>query len=1107
MASSPFPHPCPIAELHCVSNFSFLRGASHPEELVERAVELGYAALAITDECSLAGIVRAHVRAREIAESPTGNGVGLRLIVGTELALGDGFRLVALARDAAGYRAICALITAARRAAPKGEYALDDALVENAGLACCALLLVPPYLPWEREAVEHRFGWARALGPHVYLALELHHGPYDTKHRHWLLEVSLSHALPLVAAGDVHQHERSRRALQDVLACIRHGCTLDEAGGRLLPNGERHLRHPDTLRALYPEETLREAARVAAGCTFSLGSLRYRYPREVVPAGLTPAAHLARLVDDGARERWPDGCPKEVRHRLDEELALIRELDYESYFLTVHDVVRFARERGILCQGRGSAANSAVCYSLGVTAVNPASTRLLFGRFLSRERNEPPDIDIDFEHERREEVIQYVYRKYGRHRAALAATVIRYRSRSAVRDLGKAMGFSLERVEALSKSLAWWDGMAAVPERLVELGLDPEAPLVRRFLWLLPQLAGFPRHLSQHVGGFVISDDDLVTLVPVENAAMPDRTIVQWEKDDLEALGLMKVDLLALGMLTAVRKCFELIERVRGVRWSMATVPQDDAATYDMICRADTVGAFQVESRAQMAMLPKLRPRTYYDLVIEISLVRPGPIQGGMVSPYLARRQDPELVDYPDEALRPILERTLGVPVFQEQVMEIVMVAAGFSPGEADRLRRGMAAWKKSGEMERFRAPVVDGMLAKGYERDFAERLFGQIEGFGEYGFPESHAASFALLVYVSCWLKCHEPAAFLCALLNSQPLGFYSPSDLVQDARRHGVAVLPVDVNRSVADHRLVVPGSPARGTRAQGSPTSPPGTPRSPTTRSVPASLTGANDRRSDGEVPDDPVGRTVAAARRALGPKGQPAVRLGFRLVAGLSVTGTAALLAAREQAPFRDVEDLVARSDIDAKDRRALADAGALANLAGDRHHAQWALLGVEDLPGLLRGASAEEPPLQFELPTEGEDIVADYRSLGLTLGRHPLALLRTRLAARRVIDSRSWLGVPDGRPARLAGLVRMRQRPGSAKGTMFLTLEDEGGSINVILWPGVVDRYRQEVLGSRMLAVDGTTQRDSGVTHLVAGRCEDLSWMLGELDGPRSRDFH
>ena len=1065
--------PLAPAELHCVSNFSFLRGASDPEELVDRAVALGYGALALTDECSLAGVVRAHVRVRELAA----RGQELHFVVGTELALGDGFRLVVLARDAAAYRTICALITEARRAAPKGRYALDDALLERAGLERCALLLVPPYLPWAREALEHRFGWARALGPHVHLALELHRGAHDTKHRHWLLEMSLRHALPLVAAGDVHLHARHRRALQDVLTCIRHGCTLEEAGRRLLPNGERHLRDADTLRALYPREALDNAARLAADCRFSLRSLDYRYPREVVPAGLCAATHLARLVADGALSRWPDGCPAPVRERLDEELALIRELDYESYFLTVHDIVRFARERGILCQGRGSAANSVVCYCLGITAVDPDATRLLFGRFLSRERAEPPDIDVDFEHERREEVIQYVYAKYGRRRAALAATVIRYRTRSTVRDLGKALGFAAETVEALSKSLAWWDGMAAIPERLAERGLDPHAPLVRRFLWLLPQLHGFPRHLSQHVGGFVISDADLATLVPVENAAMPERTIVQWEKDDLEALGLMKVDVLALGMLTAVSKCFALVERVRGVRHTMASIRPDDADTYDMICRADTVGVFQIESRAQMTMLPRLRPRSYYDLVIEISLVRPGPIRGGMVGPYLERREEPGKVDYPNEALRPILERTLGVPVFQEQVMEIVMVAAGFSAGEADRLRRGMAAWQRSGAMERFREPVIEGMLGNGYERAFAERLFGQIEGFGEYGFPESHAASFALLVYVSCWLKRHEPAAFLCALLNSQPLGFYSPSALVQDARRHGVVVLPLDVNRSVRDHRLVVPGRARRASRVA-----------------------------VDARTAETTETEAAEAARAALGPSGQPAVRLGFRLVAGLSGRGIDALLSARASGPFRDARDLVARSGIDERDRRALADAGALARIAGHRHRAQWALLGVERLPGLLRGASAPEPPVQLELPSEGADTVADYRRLGLTLGRHPLALLRARLGARRVVDSGTWKSVPDGRPARLAGLVTLRQRPGSAKGTMFLTLEDEGGSINVIVWPAVVERYRREVLGGRLLAVDGTTRREAGVAQLLAGRCEDLSWMLGELDAPASRDF-
>jgi len=1071
----------PIAELHCLSSFSFQRGASQPAELVAQAAALGYAALAITDECSVAGVVRAHVAVRDLAsafeaanadaatraaadaaadariDAPAG--APPHLIVGTELALGDGFRLVVLARDALAWQRICALITAARRAAPKGEYALDDAMLEAARLDACSLILVPPYLPPKRDGVdgaslENRFRWTRASWPDVHLALELHHGPYDTKHRQWIADVSHRHSLPLVAANDVHLHARHRRALQDVLTCIRHGCTLEEAGRRLLPNGERHLRDAATLHALYPAEALANAAAIAERCTFSLDSLDYRYPREIVPAGLTPSEHLAQLTLEGARWRWPDGVPDDITTQIARELALVAELGYEPWFLTVHDIVRFAREHEILCQGRGSAANSAICYCLGVTSVDPSRTRLLFERFLSRERAEPPDIDVDFEHERREEVIQYIYAKYGRARAALAATVISYRTRSTVRDLGKALGFSAETVAALAKSLSWWDGSAAVPERLAELGLDPASPLVHRFLWLLPQLVGFPRHLSQHVGGFVISDENLETLVPVENAAMVDRTIVQWDKDDLEALGLLKVDVLALGMLTAVRKCFDLVERTRGVRHTMASLPEGDVPTYDMICRADTIGVFQIESRAQMSMLPRLRPRSYYDLVIEISLVRPGPIQGGMVSPYLLRRQGIEEVVYPDEKLRPILERTLGIPVFQEQVMEIVMVAAGFDGGQADHLRRGMAAWKKNGEMERFRKPVIEGMLANGYEPAFAERLFSQIEGFGEYGFPESHAASFALLVYVSCWLKCHEPAAFLCAMLNSQPLGFYSPSELVQDARRHHIVVLPVDVNRSLADHRLVAP----RGSRP--------------------------------------PLANGV-----------QPAIRLGFRLVAGFSTAGIEALLAARESGPFTSATDLVARSAIDHRDRRALADAGALASLEGNRHRAQWALLGVETLPALLAGTSAEEPPLQLELPTEGEDVVADYRSLGLTLGRHPLALLRTRLGAHRVIDSGTWKGVPDGRPARLAGLVTMRQRPGSAKGTMFVTLEDEGGPINVILWPAVVEAFRREVLGARLLAVSGQTQRGSGVSHLVASRLEDLSWMLGDLVAPASRDFH
>jgi len=844
--------------------------------------------------------------------------------------------------------------------------------------------------------------------------------------------------------------------LQDALVCVRHGCTLDTAGRRLYINGERHLRDLRALASIYPEQALRNSVQVAELCNFSLDSLDYRYPREVVPAPLTPAEHLRRLVEQGALWRWPDGVSDKVRAQLEHELVLVSEMQYESYFLTVHDLVRFARGEGILCQGRGSAANSAVCYCLGITEVDPTCTRLLFERFISKERDEPPDIDVDFEHERREEVIQYIYTKYGRHRAALAATVISYRKRSAVRDLGKVFGLSTEQIDALSKSLAWWDGTDVVGEHLEALGFDPDSSLMKRFLWLLPELLGFPRHLSQHVGGFVISDRDLSTLVPVENAAMVDRTIIQWDKDDLETLGLLKVDVLALGMLTAISKCFALLESSRGIRHTMATIPGNDEATYDMICRADTIGVFQIESRAQMSMLPRLRPRNWYDLVIEVSIVRPGPIQGGMVHPYLKRRQGIEPITYPNAELEAVLERTLGIPIFQEQVMEIAMVAAGFSAGEADRLRRSMAAWKKSGQMERFREPVIQGMLANGYEADFAESIFKQIQGFGEYGFPESHAASFALLVYVSCWLKCHEPAAFLCAMLNSQPLGFYDVSELTQDAQRHGVTVLPVDINQSRRDHALVV-------------------------------------DRQRE-------------TNRSSFGIHPQPAVRLGLRIVARLSEDGIDRLLAAREHGAFGSAEDVVRRSGIDRRDRQALANAGALERISGHRHQAQWSLLGVEDLPGLLNEASAVEPELDLPAPSEGEDVVADYTSVGLTLGRHPLALLRESLRERKVLDSGSWKSIPDGRPARLAGLVKLRQRPGTAKGTMFITIEDEYGAVQVILWPAVVEAYRKELLGSRLLCVQGMTQREQGVSSLIARRAEDLSWMLGELT-VSARNFH
>ncbi len=1055
------------AELHCVSNFSFLRGASRPEELVDTAIEKGYTALAITDECSLAGVVRAHGRIREHRAEGHKD---LHLIIGSEFALDDGFRLVVLARDGRSYSRLCQLITTCRRAADKGSYAVDTDVIEQAGLEGCCVLLVPPALPSERANLESWFCWVKSLSASSGIALELHFGLYDKRHLHWLADVGSRHELPLVAAGDVHMHARRRRALQDALACIRHGVSLDKAGRALFANGERHLRDRRTLASLYPPEALDNAVAFASLCTFDLDELDYRYPREVVPDGMSPPQHLSNLTYEGARRRWPDGLSSKIKRQIEHELQLIADMQYESYFLTVHDIVNFARGRGILCQGRGSAANSVVCFCLGITEVDPDKTRLLFERFISKERNEPPDIDIDFEHERREEVIQYLYQRYGRHRAALAATVITYRKRSAVRDLGKTLGLAAEQIDVLSRSLAWWDGVDIIGEKLAEMGFDTESPLMTRFLYLLGEILGFPRHLSQHVGGFVISDRDLSTLVPVENASMADRTIIQWDKNDLEELGLMKVDVLALGMLTAISKCFAAIKGYRGITHTMATLPQDDKATYDMICKADTVGVFQIESRAQMSMLPRLKPRCYYDLVIEVSIVRPGPIQGGMVNPYLKRRQGIEPVVYPNNALKSVLERTLGVPVFQEQVMEIAMVAAGFTAGQADQLRRSMAAWRRSGQISTFHDKVVGGMINNGYELEFAERIFKQIEGFGEYGFPESHAASFALLVYVSCWLKCHEPAAFLCAMLNSQPLGFYDVSELLQDARRHEVEVLAVDINASDSDHALVPPAAcRERGISSAAA---------------VPHELLKDSKRH-------------------------QPAVQLGLRLIGGLSRDSITRILAARAKGPFTSADDLVRRAALDTKDAQALASSGALVSIAGDRHRAQWELLGVERLPELLQDAVREpaaDTAFELPTPTEGEDIVADYRSLGLTLGRHPLALLRPRLKALSLMDSLSWAEVPDRHPASLAGIVKLRQRPGSAKGVMFMTLEDEGGPMNVIIWTSVLERHRKQIIGTQLVAVHGVTQREQGIAHIVAERFEDLSWMLGSLTAS-VRNFH
>jgi error-prone DNA polymerase len=1080
----------PYAELHCVSNFTFLRGASHAEELVARAAAQGYAALALTDECSLAGVVRAHLAARDTS---------LGLIVGAEFSLREVFqgaarsaraggppsapapRLVLLAQSREGYGNLSELITRARRRAGKGGYRLLPEDLAD-GVPECLALLVPspltalvaadqpapdgssPSLLAQARFVRERFG------RRAWLAAELLLRGHDTALLERLREAESHTGLPLVAAGDVHFHVRSRKALHDVLGAIRLGRPVAALGLDGAPNAEQHLRSRLRLARIYPAALLEQTLEIAAACRFRLDELRYEYPREIVPANHTPASWLRSLTAEGARLRYPEGTPAGVHAQIEHELALIAELGYEPYFLTVADLVRFARSRGILCQGRGSAANSAVCYCLGITEVDPARLSVLFERFISRERNEPPDIDIDFEHQRREEVIQYLYERYGRERAALAATVITYRARSAVRDVGRGQGLAPPRHARLARSHAWWDGHSLNPERLAESGFDADAPVVQHWIRMSAELAGFPRHLSQHTGGFVIARDRLTRLVPVENAAMDGRTVIQWDKDDLDALGLLKVDVLALGMLSAIRRALEFVGQRRGRPFRIQDIPAEDPATYAMLARGDSVGVFQVESRAQMAMLPRLRPRRFYDLVVQVAIVRPGPIQGGMVHPYLRRRQGLEPVSYPRDEIRPALERTLGVPIFQEQVMQIAMLAAGFSPGEADALRRAMAAWRRRGSLGPFETRLTEGMLARGYTPEFAASLFRQIQGFGEYGFPESHAASFALLVYVSAWLKCHEPAAFLAALLDSQPMGFYAPAQLVRDAREHGVTVLPVDVLASDIESSLET--------------------------------------------APADPM----LEGSEATGQQRQPAVRLGLNRIRGLSLAGAQRLVAARERrfadgAPdgyaFGSVEEFARASGLERRDLQALADAGALAALAGHRAAAHWEVAAMAPMPELLRDAPFDEPLPVLPEPTEAQDIVADYRSLGLPMGRHPLALLRPALARRRIQPAAALRGCRDGRLVRASGLVTHRQRPATAKGTVFVTLEDETGTVNLIIWPDVLERYRSEVLGAQLMTVEGLWQADRNtggqVAHLVVRRIADHSVLLGRLTA-RSRDF-
>jgi error-prone DNA polymerase len=1025
------------AELRCVSNFSFLRGASQPEELVERAKQLGYRALAITDECSMAGVVRAHVAAKQH---------DMPLLIGSQLWVecDFAFSLTVIACNLNGYGNLCEFITKLRRSSEKGTYRLTIDAICGEELLDCVVIASPKRMSTP-DQVQRAARWVldQFLG-RCWLGVEMIRVLDDEMWLYRLRQVSELTAIPLVAAGDVHFHVRSRKALQDVLTSTRVGKPLTECGVDLQPNAERHLRTRLRLAQTYPNDLLAETLNVAARCHFSLDELRYQYPDEVVPAGETAASYLRRITYEGAGRRWPRGIPADVQTKIEHELELIADLKYEHYFLTVADIVQFARSRQILCQGRGSAANSVVCYCVGVTEVDPARMSVLFERFISKERNEPPDIDIDFEHERREEVLQYLYRKYGRERAAITGVVISYRPKSAIRDVGKALGFDPEVIDGLAKDHKWFDGREVQEARLIEAGLSVDDLQVRQLMSLTAQLLGFPRHLSQHTGGFVLTKGPLSRMVPIENASMEDRTVIEWDKDDLDALGLLKVDCLALGMLTAIRKALDFIGTRKGYLFGVQDIPAEDPITYDMICKADTVGVFQIESRAQMSMLPRMKPRCFYDLVIEVAIVRPGPIVGGMVHPYLRRREGKEPTVYPSEALKVALGRTLGVPVFQEQVMQIAMIAAGFTAGEADGLRRAMAAWKRKGGLDKYYDKIVDGMTSRGYEKEFAEAIFKQIHGFSEYGFPESHAASFALLVYASCWIKCHHPAEFLAAMLNSQPLGFYSPSQLVQDAKRHGVEVRPADVMHSNVDCTL-----------------------------------------------------EDIAH---------QPAVRLGLRLLQKLKTESAQRIVDARSERAFDSAEDLARRAALEQHEMTLLAGADALISLSGHRRQQVWDAAALRAPPKLLREATFDEDILELIPAPEGEEVVFDYAATGLTLRRHPLALLRPQLTKRKLMSAADLQDLPNGRIVHYCGLVTLRQQPETANGVIFVSLEDETGVVQVICWKSIREQQRKELLNSRLLEVHGTWQREGEMRSLIAGRLKDLTVLLGRLSTV-SRDFH
>jgi error-prone DNA polymerase len=1105
--------PLAYAELHCLSSFSFLRGASSPAQLVHRAKSLGYSALALTDECSVAGSVRAHEAALTC---------DLHLIHGSEFVWGA-LKIVVLARDLQGWGNLCEFITTARSRAEKGAYVVDETSPWHWLQQGCICLLLPQRNALNASdsiAIRHCLSMTSAVfdaklpSNCLWLGVELHLAPDDSLWLQTLQQVGAELGLPLLACGDVHMHARSRKPLQDVVTAIRLGKTVAECGFALQPNGERHLRSRLRLAALYPKAMLDATASVAARCTFSLSEICYHYPQESVLPNMTATQTLAWLTWEGAAGRYPQGIPEGVAEQLRKELALIADEEYEMYFLTVHDIVRYARSAGILCQGRGSAANSAVCYCLGITAVNPHGNHLLFERFISKERKEPPDIDVDFEHARREQVIQYIYTKYGRERAAITAVVSCWRSRGALRDVGKALGLPLNLIDALAKGQYWFsehakaqaekvelaeqsesadaeDAPEALPEDWVERKLKEAQVLAEEMssavsthqlrLWieLAWQLKDSPRHLSQHVGGFVLTQGKLTRFVPVEPATMKNRSVIQWDKDDLDIVGLLKVDVLALGMLTMLRNALDERARWRGEMMELYQIPQEDPATYTMICKADTVGTFQIESRAQMSMLPRLQPRTFYDLVVEVAIVRPGPIQGGMVHPYLLARERERRgialkLEKPD--LEKALKRTLGVPIFQEQVMQIAIEAGGFSADRADQLRRSMAAWKRKGGVHQFRDDLINGMIANEYSREFANAIFQQMLGFGEYGFPESHAYSFALLAYASAWLKRHEPAIFLQALLNAQPMGFYSPSQLVQDARRHGVRVLPVDVCHSHWHCTLEAPLQPIRGVQQL------------------------------------------------------QPAVRLGLNRVAHLNQAAALRIEAQAAHGPWADVADLALRARLDKQDMEALAAADALRSLAGHRRQQMWDAAAQASLPPIFAQTVIHEPRLALPAAKEGEEIMFDYAATGLSLRRHPLALLRDKLTRHGLKTAAELRQMLPGQKVRTCGIVTVRQRPPTANGTLFITLEDETGVVNLVVWSKTFARWQSHLLGSRLLAVEGVWQRSSApqldaqelegkvpqvqeaqsfaAHHLVVLRARNMTHWLGRFVevGLSSRDF-